>query len=141
MEEESNVSSKYNEAINQITRLHNIWLSCAASKEQGNITKYEILLRNAESELKYDIKLLSDGLEENHESNYMTKVKKNNIQIRQSNNFILKTSLEETKVFQSAAISMKWSLLIQKEELLREIQEEAGKGGVRINPAEDDEID
>lgn len=138
MEEEGKQISKYNEAVNQITRLHNLWLKCEGFKEHGLLEKYENSLRSAETELKYDIKRLSDGLKEDDDGNYISKLNKNKVQIKVSNKFILKT---KDSMFYGAALCKKWNVLIEKEELLREVQEEAGKGGVRTNPLEDDEID
>ncbi len=138
MEEEGKQISKYNEAVNQITRLHNLWLKCEGFKEQGLLDKYENSLRSVETELKYDAKKLSDGLIDEHESNYISKLGRMKIKIQVSNEFIIKT---KDSMFSGAALCKKWNTLIELEELLREIQEEAGKGGVRTNPMEDDEID
>ena len=138
MEQEGKQISKYNEAMNQIVRLHNLWLKCETCKEQGNIQKYENTLRSSETELKYDARSLSDGLKDDHESNYISKLNKINVRLIVCNHLIMKVS---KSMFLGAAMNKKWSTLIEKEELLREIQEESGKGGVRGNPAEDDEID
>ena len=131
------VTSDFNEAAMQMQRLHNIWLNCGTSKEQGNIQRYENFLRNAETELKYDSNLLSDGLDEKHESNYTFKLKQFNIKINKCNELVSRS----IGIYEQAAINKKWSLLIEKEEFLREIQEESGKGGKRSNPDEEDELD
>lgn len=138
MAERQKQISIYNEAAMQMQRLHNIWLSCGSSRERGNIVKYENSLRNAETELKYDAFLLSDGLKKDHESNYIEKILNLNKKITKCNILISKT---KNTIYYQASINRKWALLIEKEELLREIQEESGKGGKRGNPDEDDEID
>ena len=138
MEQEGKQISKYNEAMNQIIRLHNLWLKCEGFKEHGELEKYENSLRSAETELKYDIKKLSESLEENHESNYIEKLKQVQVKLMVCNNLILKT---KKSMFIGAAMCKKWTVLIEKEELLREVQEESGKGGVRGNPSDDDDID
>ncbi len=128
MEQEQKLSD-FNDAAAQMQRLHNTWLICDTYKEKGMISKYEIKLKCAESELKYDAKTILEKKE------YLTDLKKINKEIDKCNKLILK--LKDSTYLQGA-INKKWSILIEKEELLREIQQESGKGGRYSDPFRDE---
>lgn len=137
-ENKGRLQSEYNEAAMQMQRLHNLWLKCESYKEKGLIEKYKNSLRTAESELKYDAGLLSNHLDEEDPESYLVKLKESNKQILDCEKLFSKVVSGN---YIRAIINKKWGLLIQKEELLREIQEESGKGGKRSNPDDYDEID
>lgn len=52
--------SKYNEAVNQIIRLNEIWVSCHSSRKSGNLRQWNIDLDCAWSELSSDEDLTED---------------------------------------------------------------------------------
>jgi hypothetical protein len=108
MGEEQEKTSKYNEAVNQIIRLNNIWVDCRRFREGGLLEKYKWVLDSAEVELTIDIK------------------KEHRKKLKELNSKIEKALGRKLYLF-----------LIRKEKLLRLIQEKAGKGGTYIDPEED----
>ncbi len=121
--------SDFNDAAAQMQRLHNLYLKCENYREQGLLDKYENVLSIIESELKYDGKIILE------KKDYISKLNKVNKNIKISNSFIFKT---KDSMFYGAALCKKWTTLIEKEELLREIQQESGKGGRYRDPYADE---
>jgi len=119
--EEEKLISEFNEAKFQIFRLHNIWLDCRFYRENGLLEQYRWKLDSAEIELSEDIKRLS-----NKNNPYTTKFKKLNKEID-------KVFLDEKN------INKQHHYLKQKEILLRDIQDKAGKGA-RRKPEDEDRM-
>ena len=99
--------SQFNENALKISRLHNIYLELAINMHNGNFHKSRWLLRTLEAEFKWYAK----SLDKKEETNYIEKL--NNINIAFNNS----SSQEEV-----------YELLLEKEEILREIQQEIGMG-------------
>ena len=98
--------SEFNEAKFQIFRLHNIWVECKYCREHGNLLGWKWKLDTAMIELWNDAKRTSKNTTEALKS------------LSKEINLAIKNKyLEEA-----------YDKLIKKEVLLREIQEEAGKG-------------
>jgi len=110
------LTSKYNEASFQIQRLHNIWLDARRHRENGSLQKYKWVLDSAEIELTTDI------------------VKKGK-EINPEHSKALKKVNEDIEKAKARAL---YVALMEKEKLLRQIQDAAGKGGVYENPDEDE---
>lgn len=99
--------SVYNEGVNQIIRLNNIWQQCRALSVKCDFYGWNLELEAAWRELS------SDAMKIN--SNLKQKIKRiNDAFINFYNN------KQHSKV---------WQILTLKEQLLRSIQEGAGKGG------------
>jgi len=111
------LTSEYNEASFQIYRLHIVWTKCREYRQSGNIIGWKDELNSAEIELSTDA-LRLDGKIHNKENGWLERIKKAN------------TNIEETKKIKEY-ISKKKAInefLKDKEILLRNLQEEAGKG-------------
>lgn len=99
--------SVYNEAALQINRLDEIWNKCHKYAHSGNLNAYKWQLDRAWVELSADAKKLN-------EKYYFNVVDKINNVIAKANNS-----------------NLIYILLQKKEIFLRELQEDAGKGGKR----------
>lgn len=114
MENESKAISQFNEAGYQIKRLNNIWVLCAALRERGMYAECRWKLDSAETELWIDIE----------QEGYKEKIKTINKEIEKASSNINK--------------DLFYRSLIEKEKLLRKVQEKVGKGGKKTDPDEDD---
>jgi len=120
--DDEKVTSEYNEAIFQISRLHNIWLESKILREKGKLVLYKWKLDSASVELWNDANRLDEVIEDK-EKKFITKLEKLDEEIAEA---------EKSKIWKNFYLK-----LIQKEKLLKEIQERAGKGA-RYKPADDD---
>jgi len=102
-------TSEFNEAIMQLKRLNESWVLCARYRERGMFNELKAKLLTAEIELNYDIKRLN-----NLDNHYIETLKKINEDIE-------KFGIEKKR-------NLVHNKLVEKEMLLREVQEEAGKG-------------
>jgi len=118
---EDKLTSDYNEAAFQISRLQNIKLQCENARSSGSLIKYKWKLQSFEIELCADVERLDE--DEDEEKLYSAKIDKINIEIEKA---------EESKNLREM-----FNYLIKKEKLLRSIQEAAGKGS-RLRPQDDD---
>lgn len=122
--EEERLISEFNEAKFQIFRLHNIWLECKNLREKGKLILCMWKLDTGEIELWNDAKRLDENNEKTKDyEKYIDKLK--NINDKLYKNLKVKNFI---RFYQN---------LINKERLLREIQEGAGKGA-KFRPADDD---
>lgn len=119
---EDKLISEFNEAAFQISRLHNIWLECKNLREKGNLISWKWKLDTAAIELWNDAKRLDEPTEKD-ENKLIEKLKKLDEEISKA---------ETDKKFAEF-----YKKLIEKEKLLRQIQEESGKGG-KLRSADDD---
>jgi len=112
--------SEFNESIFQIQRLHYHWVSIAKYRENGQLLRAKWKLDSIEIELKYDAKLLDDK----EDTKYTKKLK----ELEERFNTALKNrNLKEI-----------YDLVREKESILREIQQESGKGTKYKALGEDD---
>lgn len=111
--EEGERISIINDAGLQIQRLHNIWNEVRHARETGNLEKAKDKLDSAEVELHVDTK--GDKIKD---------INKN-------------IALHYRKFTKDSRMKL-YKLLINKEKLLREIQDGAGKGGKYRDEDEDD---
>ena len=102
-------TSEFNSAITQLNRLNEGWMDCTKYRERGMFGEYKNKLITIEIELDYDINRLN-----NQDNNYIEEFDK-------VNQLIEKHAIEKNRI-------KLHSQLIRKEKLLREVQEEAGKG-------------
>jgi hypothetical protein len=128
MAEEERLISEFNEAKFQIFRLHNIWLECKQYREKGFINQWRWKLDTAMIELWNDARRLDgeenkDESEEEKKSRYVNQLKKLNKKISEK--------IKDKKMKEL------YECLTQKEIILREIQERAGKGA-RYRAADED---
>lgn len=114
--------SEFNEAKFQIYRLHNLWVECKFLRERGKLIHLRWKLDSITIELWGDAKRLDEDIDKKEEK-YISKLE--NLDI----NIIM--ALNEKN------FSDLYSKLMEKEKLLKEIQEKAGKGS-RWKPADDD---
>ncbi|UCD21007.1 MAG: hypothetical protein JSW08_00450 [archaeon] len=103
-------TSEFNEAQLQIYRLHNIWLECRVARSIGDLVKYKWKLLDAEVELWNDAK----RVDKQQKTTYVKKLNELNEEINPS-----KTEEDLKKIFNK---------LIDKEKVLRALQDAAGKG-------------
>ncbi len=102
--------SEFNEAGLQIQRLHNAWCDCRRNREAGNLLKVKWILDSIEVELNVDI-IRGEHLDKIKEIN------KTLSEVKDMNEF--------------------YSATMDKEKLLREVQDSSGKGGKYKDPDED----
>jgi len=112
--------SEFNEAVFQIGRLHNIWLQSRVARESGQLIKWKWILDSAMIELCNDVRRLDEIKETD---TYKEKLEKLDQEIE---------SAEKRQDFKELYKKLK-----EKEMLLREIQEEAGKGS-KLKSIEED---
>ncbi len=109
---QSKLISEFNEAKWQIFRLNNLWIECRRLREHGRLIGVRWRLDSATIELWNDaIRLDKDKKEE---EKYTTKLEKLDKEIE---------TCCKNKDFNEL-----YKKLIEKERVLREIQEESGKG-------------
>jgi len=118
--EEPRQVSEYNENAFQISRLHNHWMEVARYREKGMLQQVRWKLDSIEIELKLDAK--------EDEINKLDEINKNikEIDIRISN---LKKNKDLTEDdLRNLPNILLYDLLKQKEEILRDVRQKAGKG-------------
>ncbi len=123
--DESKQISEFNESMFQIQRLHNHWLEFDKFIKRGDFSKARWELDSVESELYWDAKRLDDdGRKElDKEEGFMN-------QLINSNKIL-------QGAFYKGYLNIIYTLLRSKERLLREIQQESGKGA-RYKDADED---
>jgi len=128
--EQTDVSSAYNEAGLQIQRLHNLWLSTETSSTNRNHVRWSSTLDAIERELYSDIKKRRDS---NTILEKLSKLKKE---------YYLKTKYIKIG---SMGIRMKGSnvgpcmfALDKRHKVLKQIQEDSGKGGIYRDTGNED---
>ena len=100
--------SVYNEAQLQIMRLNNIWVKCHNHRQKGDLVNYKWELDGAWIELSTDAKQTNPDF-------YFPAIEKINLSISKTKN-----------------PDILYHLLQKKEMLLKQLQEDAGKGGKRM---------
>ena len=128
--EEAKLISEFNEAGYQIQRLHNIWLACRVAKEKGNLKDYKLLLDSAKIELNNDLEK-----KDSVKHNFKERLEKLDDVIEEYSSFVFISSGNinnlnpKLKDIFYRMREILYKKLQKKEELIREIQEAAGKGG------------
>lgn len=112
----SDVSSKYNEAVFQIQRLHESWIRCYNFQRNGELDKWKFELDNIWLEL------ISDVEERLGNSN---DIKEKNKQLR-------------LNIANSKTREQKYEALMERHSYLKVIQDKTGKGGSYSDGSEDD---
>lgn len=125
----SGFTSEYNEASFQIMRLNEIWVACRRSREKGNLESVRWILDSAELELCNDVKRV-DG---SNNEGFGFKLKEVNKKIEDC----LKVSSKTEDI--KKKFSDYYAALKEKESLLREVQEAAGKG-TKLKSSDEDEM-
>lgn len=120
--EEAKIISEFNEMGFQIQRLHNIWVECERLSRQGKFLSWNWQLDNAKKELYWDAK----DLDKRNDKKYIINIEEINKKI-----FI---------AFSLKRMGTIYKLLTEKEIILREIQQECGKGS-RYKSSDEDEMD
>lgn len=114
---QENQVSEFNENANKIQRLHNYWLEIAKARHRGNFGDARWLLDTVESELKYEAKRIDKA----NDTKYVADLKEIN-----------------TKLNNTRKLFLVYRLILEKEELLREVQQEIGMGTTYKDPDEDE---
>lgn len=131
-------TSAYNDAINQINRLNEIWRACQIRRERGDLLQWRWKLDSAEIELSRDIQKL-DEKKENHYKGLLLKFKRG---LSRSKSEPHKPEYYKTKIenmnnsleglfkprMTPSDGRLAYKKLMEKEILLRAIQDESGKG-------------
>ena len=123
--EDNRQIAEFNESLLQIQRIHNHWLNLDKFKQRGDLAKAKFVLDSIEDELYYDAKDMDD--------------KENEKYIEQLDNI----EKEHNKIIinkEADAFIKLYNLVRKKERLLREIQQECGKGA-RYKSADEDTLD
>jgi len=134
MDDESRLISEFNEAKFQIYRLHNIWVECKQLRESGQLIPWKWKLDTAQIELNEDAKRISNQTlsEEDEEGKRKNERKsKDYIQILK----LLDDDIENSE--KQNDLKVMYEKLKEKEMLLREVQQECGKGA-RFRSEDDD---
>lgn len=109
--------SKYNEAILQLQRLHNLWLKIGKVTEHGraNLEAWKFYLDDVWRELVADVE-------------------------RQPNKEEITTRNQELKekIAKSKTINEKYNNLNERHEFLKILQDKVGKGGAYLDESEED---
>lgn len=113
MEEETNLTSRFNEAQFQIYRLNNSWIRCKAFRTKGEFEQWRWELDTIWSELSYDAKRTSQVPWSKNETHIKIKALDKMIDLASKKNNRLSL----------------YKYLDNKEKVLRWLQDEAGKGG------------
>lgn len=135
MEEKKEISV-YNEAVQQVMRIGNHWVEIAKLRERGKLNRVKFKLDSVEAEFKYDIlhTLKADGYEEKLK-NVNQKIREASIRLSQ---YIKKHGQVEMEILENVYNQHLYEPLIEKEELLREIQQKSGKGSSYKGTDEED---
>lgn len=120
----SEKTSEFNEAKFQIYRLHNLWLECKMRRQNGDLVGLRYALDSVALELNTDA-VRVDKNKKVEEDKCTYKLEKIDLQIRKEIEMKTKESLLNL-----------YELLKQKEKILRQLQEESGKG-TRLTHRED----
>ena len=115
--------SDFNEAKYQILRLHNIWLNCNLLSCAGNLIEWNWKLDSAWRELRKDAKDLDGNKEkeEGDENSFFNRIETINKQIAKN-----KSDKQEL-----------YKTIMEKEMILRELQDVSGKGSKKKRQDED----
>jgi len=114
--------NQFNDAIQKIQRLNEDWVACKHYREHGKLIEWYWKLDSVFLELKYDGELI-DNQNKQKEGGYIHKLKEISIRLN-------KAMVNKNKYYF-------YQYLIEKEALLREIQEESGMGAKRRVADED----
>lgn len=112
--------SEFNEAKFQIARLHNLWMEARNYREKGNLVALRWALDSATIELHSDAERLDSDSSKNK---YIEELNEIDLHISEA---ILEKNMSNL-----------YHLLVEKEKLLRNIQESAGKGA-KLKPSDED---
>lgn len=132
--EEKQLISAYNESGFQISRLHNHWNELNRYRESGEHLKYKRKLESIELELRYDAEMVNEE--------YLDKLKQINTKIRATFLDLSLRKINPMKIKTNAVLLIDEleALLMEKESMLRKIQQESGKGSKYTDPEEDSMI-
>ena len=122
MKDYENQISQFNDAVLEIQRLHNIWLAARMYREKGLLRDVIWILDSGEIELSDAI----DRLKEKNNIDYKKQIDILNEKINKAN--LDKNNLELYKH------------LIEKERILRKVQQDSGKG-TKWKDSDEDEMD
>lgn len=111
--------SEFNESMLQIQRLHNHWLNFSTNIKQGNYKKANWELDDVEGELYWD----AEKLDNEEETGYLNRLK------------VLNKKIEAG--FNLGNLKIIYYLLRERQKLLKEIQQESGKGSKYKSADED----
>jgi len=109
--------SEFNEAAFQIQRLHSIWVECKTRRQNGDLYGLRYSLDTAAIELWVDAVKI-DERNKDIEKGYQKKIGEIDQEIDEA---IEKKDVTSLKIL--------YKLFTKKEKILRQLQEDAGKGG------------
>lgn len=109
-------TSEFNEAKFQIFRLHNSWVECKSRRQNGDLVGLRYALDSVALELNNDA-IRVDKTKKEDEDKFVHRIKE-----------IDKKIAEEIEKKEKKSLTILYELLKEKERILRQLQEEAGKG-------------
>ena len=119
--EDTKIISEFNEAKFQILRLHDIWTTCHRCRVKGDYATWRWALDSAAIELSEDAEMLDS--QQKGEESFVEKIKELDKKIKEAAKKLNKDEL--------------YDLLVEKEKLLKKIQNLAGKGAKYKSEDED----
>jgi len=134
--------SSFNDAVYQMKRLDFCWITIARNREMGKLNVVRWKLDSVEAELRYD----ADKMDRERSSTFITRLDALNKKIRNAD---FKFTLYKVKYYSGddehllhqAYNHFFYTLLLEKEVLLREVQQESGKGSKYKSVDDDDMMD
>lgn len=122
MAEDIKKISEFNESAYQINRLNNIWIKCQIFRNSGLLINWKWKLDDALAELSYDASRLDDS----EDKEYLKTLQRIDKEIAFAEKY--------------KNLRLLYKKLFEKELILREIQQECGKGS-RYKSADEDVMD
>ena len=120
-------TSLMNDAMLQIQRLHNIWNDARSKRESGKLLECRWILDSAEIELSDDIEKIDESITDGKQT-ISKKLGEINDKLKKKDN--LKRENEVNF----------YNILLDKEKLLRNVQNRVGKGS-KFKDTEEDDMD
>lgn len=124
MPEDNRQVSEFNENALKISRLHNHWCGAARYRELGNFRMYRWKLDSIQCELIYNAKKLDND----SNKTYLINLNEVNKEIKEANN---ESPINPESIYE---------VLMKKEIILREVQQECGMGST-YRGIDDDDMD
>lgn len=119
--EQQKLTAQFNESISQIMRMNELWQSCNRFSSSGQLLKWKWTLDAIWRELSPDAFRLDKQIEESNKKwTYIIKISANEVIAKAKNNDMLYLALNE------------------KEEALRQLLNDAGKGTILRDTYEDE---
>ena len=120
-------TSLMNDAMLQIQRLHNIWNDARSKRESGKLLECRWILDSAEIELSDDIEKIDESITDGKQT-ISKKLGEINDKLKKKDNLKRENGVNF------------YNILLDKEKLLRNVQNRVGKGS-KFKDTEEDDMD